>query len=541
MKHAVCTEKSAVRRETSTEEKEERGSRKGKLETDLVAILDFGSQYSQLIARRIRESKVYCEILRHDTTAAELRKREPKAIILSGGPASVSSREAPVCDRAIFDLGIPVLGICYGMQLMGRLLRGEIVASKRREYGKAALFTEGTSDIFHGLGGQLAIWMSHGDQLSKAPSGFQVIGRTPNSPVAAIMHEKKKLYGLQFHPEVVHTPRGREILRNFLFRVAGCSPSWTMRSFAAQAVEEIRERVGKERVICAMSGGVDSSVTATLVDRAVGDHLVCVFVDNGLLRKGEADEVAGDFKDRLNLKVVRGQKRFLDVLKGVRDPEEKRRRIGREFVKIFEKEAVKIGRVKFLAQGTLYPDVIESFSPRGGPSATIKTHHNVGGLPKKMKLKLIEPLRELFKDEVRTLGKELGLPDALVQRQPFPGPGLGVRILGDVTRSRLALLREADAVLSEELVKEPFAREIWQSFAVLLPIRTVGVQGDERTYDNVVALRMVTSTDGMTADWARVPHTFLERVSSRITNEIKGINRVVYDTSSKPPSTIEWE
>lgn len=511
---------------------------------ELIVVLDFGSQYTQLIARRIRELKIYSEILPYNTAVQELLKKSPRGIILSGGPASVTSSKSPICNRNIFELGIPILGICYGMQLMGKLLGGRVSYSHNKEYGHSILNIKRKNELFHNLGGTtLNVWMSHGDKIAKLPPKFEVIGKTSNAPIAAIYNKERKLYGVQFHPEVAHTPQGKEILSNFLYRIAGCSGGWTMKSFIKQSIMEIRERTRNEKVICALSGGVDSSVLAVLLHRAIGRKSNCLFVDNGLLRKGEAKNVVSRFRNyyKINLKHINARKIFLNGLNGIADPEQKRRIIGREFINVFEKEAKKIGSMKFLAQGTLYPDVIESSSPRGGPSATIKTHHNVGGLPKKMKMELIEPFRELFKDEVRIIGKELGLPEEIVWRQPFPGPGLAVRIVGDITQDRLSILREADAIVTEEIKKANIYRKIWQSFAVLLPVKTVGVMGDERTYENVIAIRTVTSYDGMTADWAKLPSGLLGKISNRIINEVKGVNRVVYDISSKPPSTIEWE
>ena len=508
-----------------------------------VAILDFGSQYSHLIARRVRELGVYAELVPYDISASALAKDKPKAIILSGGPASLTAAQSPVCEKEIFELQIPTLGICYGMQIMGKLLGGEVASSLVREYGQATLLVNRGDDLFRGLSKELLIWMSHADKISKLPPGFEVIAHTRNSPMAAIRNKARQLFGVQFHPEVVHTPKGEEILRNFLYQIAKCSPAWTMKSFLDRSLEEIRQRVGGENVLCALSGGVDSSVLCLLLHKAVGEKLVAVFVDNGLLRKNEGKRVKETFGSHyhLNLRHVEAGAEFSEKLRGVTDPEEKRRIIGNEFIKVFEEEARKIGKIRFLAQGTLYPDVIESRSARGGPSATIKTHHNVGGLPREMNLKLIEPFNELFKDEVRILGKELGLPEEIIHRQPFPGPGLAVRIIGEVTKERLSLLREADEIVLDEIKKEGLYTELWQAFAVLLPVKTVGVMGDERTYENVVALRAVTSTDGMTADWAKLPEKLLGRISNRIINEVKGINRVVYDISSKPPSTIEWE
>jgi GMP synthase (glutamine-hydrolysing) len=510
-----------------------------------VVILDFGSQYSQLIARRVRELGVYAEILPYNTPITQLIKDRPKAIILSGGPASVGAGEGPVCERKIFELGIPVLGICYGMQLMGKLLGGEIMSSPQREYGRATLLVGAEDILFQGLDRELTVWMSHGEMVSTLPLGFKAIARTENSPIAAIVEKKRKLYGVQFHPEVVHTPGGKEILKNFLYQVARCSCEWTMKSFFKHSIEEIRQRTRRKGkgVLCALSGGVDSSVLARLLHLAIGEKLTVVFVDNGLLRKNEGKTVKRIFEShyRMSLRYVSAEKRFLSKLKGVTDPEKKRKIIGNEFIKVFEKEASKIKNIGFLAQGTLYPDIIESRSAFGGPSATIKTHHNVGGLPKKMKLELLEPFKGLFKDEVRALGRELGMAEELINRHPFPGPGLAVRIIGEVRKERLFILREADEIILDEIKKEGLYNEIWQAFAVFLPIKTVGVMGDGRSYENVIALRAVTSTDGMTADWAKLPSSLLEKISNRIINEVQGVNRVVYDISSKPPSTIEWE
>ena len=507
-----------------------------------VLILDFGSQYTQLIARRIRELKVYCEIHPFLMPLEEIRKFAPQAIILSGGPRSVYDRDAPSVDPELFHLGVPVLGICYGIQLLNHLLGGEVAPAVSREYGAKTFTITDFIDLFYGLNPVQTVWMSHGDRVEKLAPGFEVIGSSDTCPVGAIRDQKRRLYGVQFHPEVKHTPRGMEILANFLFRICKLQPLWTMHSFIEATTEAIRRQVGEDRVICALSGGVDSSVTAVLVHRAVGDRLTCVFVNNGLLRKGEAEEVAHLFRKHhhLNLVYVDATHEFLSVLQEVADPEEKRRRIGHEFIRIFAAEAKKIGGVKYLAQGTLYPDVIESVSFKG-PSATIKTHHNVGGLPAVMPLKLLEPLRELFKDEVREVGRELGLPDSLIWRHPFPGPGLAIRILGAVTPEKLDILREADAIVQEEMLAAGLYRQVWQAFAVLLPIRTVGVMGDERTYEHVIALRSVDSVDAMTADWSRLPQEFLARLANRIINEVKRVNRVVYDISSKPPSTIEWE
>ncbi len=511
---------------------------------DRILVLDFGSQTTQLIARRVREFHVYSEIKPFNTKLEEIKAFAPKGIILSGGPASVYDEGAPLVSPELFSLGIPVLGICYGMQLMTHLLGGRVERSEKREYGPAELIILNNEDLFFGLekGGRYRVWMSHGDRVEEPAPGFTALAKSEHSPYAALRHDEKPLFGVQFHPEVAHTEIGREVLENFVFRIAAAKPTWTMKSFIEKVVDEIREKVGpEEKVICALSGGIDSTVTAVLVHKAIGDRLVCIFVNNGLLRKGEPESVLSLMKSLgLNVRYVDASERFLSRLKGVTDPEEKRRLIGHTFIEIFEEEAKKVGRVTYLAQGTLYPDVIESVSFKG-PSATIKSHHNVGGLPERMQLKLIEPLRELFKDEVREIARELGLPEDIIYRQPFPGPGLAIRILGEVTKEKLEILREADAIVLEEMKKTGWYRKVWQSFAVLLPIRTVGVMGDYRTYEYVVAIRCVDSVDAMTADWTRLPYELLARLSNRIINEVKGVNRVVYDISSKPPATIEWE
>jgi len=508
-----------------------------------IAVLDFGSQYTQLIARRIREQHVYSEIISFKTPLRELKRRKPAGIILSGGPSSVFDQNAPECDPEIFKTGIPVLGICYGMQLIGKLLGGHVKPGRSREYGPARLTVTGKQKIFSGLPGRLAVWMSHGDQVEKMPPGFSCLATTPTCRIAAMAHPRRKIYGLQFHPEVVHTPRGAEILRSFVFSVCQCRGKWQTAQFIKDSIGTIRKTVGRDHVICGLSGGVDSSVVALLLHRAIGPQLHCIFVDNGLLRTGEVEQVDKTFRRHfgIDLHVARAEDLFLNDLKGVTDPEKKRKLIGKRFIDVFSAEAKRFGPMKYLAQGTLYPDVIESISPLGGPSATIKSHHNVGGLPPDLKFKLIEPLRELFKDEARAVGRELGLPPEIVNRQPFPGPGLAVRIIGEVTADRVAILQKADLIIQEEIAGYKFAHELWQSFAVLLPVKTVGVMGDGRTYENVCVLRAVTSQDGMTADWARLPARLLAKISSRIINEVKGINRVVYDISSKPPATIEWE
>lgn len=510
---------------------------------DWVAILDFGSQYTHLIARRIRECGVYSKIVPYNVKAAKLLSDRPKAIILSGGPASVIARRSPTCDKAIFALGIPVLGICYGAQLMAKLLGGRVTMARAREYGKTILKIAARERLFKSLSREEVVWMSHGDKIVRLPRGFRIIGSTDNSLVAAMENRAKRLYGIQFHPEVAHTPKGKKILRNLIFAIAHCKRSWDIKSFTRNSIKALRDTIGKEKVLCALSGGVDSSVLSVLLHRAIGKNLIVIFIDNGLLRKDEAVLVKKRFKKnfRINLKFVDAQDIFLKELRGITDPEEKRKIIGRVFIKVFTKEARKLGKIKFLAQGTLYPDAIESISPLGGPSATIKTHHNVGGLPKDLRFELVEPLKDLFKDEVRRLGKELNLPDDIVWRQPFPGPGLAVRIIGKITDERLDILREADWILIDEIKTAGLYQRLWQSFCVLLPVKTVGVMGDERTYENVAAIRAVTSEDAMTAHWAKLPYELLENISNRIINEVKGINRVVYDISSKPPSTIEWE
>ena len=516
-----------------------------------ILILDFGSQYTQLIARRVREQKVYCEIHPYNIGIEKIRRFNPKGIILSGGPSSVYDKDAPLISREVFNLGIPILGICYGMQLTAHLLGGKVEKSAHREYGNAELVIDDDKDLFRGIGSkprapnsqlQTLVWMSHGDRIKKMPKGFISIAHSKNSPICAMSDVKRKIFGVQFHPEVVHTPKGSQIIKNFLFKICKCKPAWTMESFIDTAVAEIRARVGERGVVCGISGGVDSAVAAVLMHKAIGNKLTCIFVDNGVLRQDEAKKVEQTLKKHfhMNLKCVDASQRFLKKLRGVEDPEKKRKIIGNEFVRVFEDEAMKLKDVSFLGQGTLYPDVIESVSFKG-PSATIKSHHNVGGLLKKMKLKLIEPLRELFKDEVRILGKALGMPEEIINRHPFPGPGLAIRILGKVTKEKCDILRKADSIVLEEIKSAGLYTKMWQAFAVLLPIRTVGVMGDERTYENVIAVRAVESVDGMTADWVRLPYDLMARVSSRIINEVRGVNRVVYDISSKPPSTIEWE
>lgn len=509
----------------------------------MILIIDFGSQYNQLIARRVREHHVYCQIEPPDISLAAIKALAPEGIVLSGGPASIYSKDSPRVDRGIFELGIPALGICYGLQYMVDSLGGKVLGSTKREYGFAELSVKKQKGMFSGVEKKTQCWMSHGDSIGTLPEGFSITASTSNTKVAAAENVKRHFYGLQFHPEVVHTQAGKKMLANFLFDICHCKKSWSMKSFVNHAVDEIRQQVGSEKVILGLSGGVDSSVAAVLLHKAIGKQLTCVFVDNGVLRAGEAERVIGMFKKHLhiNLHFARSGKLFLKKLKGVTDTEKKRKIIGRTFIEVFDAEARKIKNVKFLAQGTLYPDLIESRSAFGGPSAVIKSHHNVGGLPKIMKLQLVEPLKHLFKDEVRLLGKELGLADDVVWRQPFPGPGLAIRIIGDVNSQRLSVLRKADTILMEEIRAANLYYKLWQSFTVMLPLKSVGIMGDQRTYENIVAIRAVTSDDAMTADWARLPHELLARVSTRIINEVRGINRVVYDISSKPPSTIEWE
>ena len=511
-----------------------------------ILIIDFGSQVTQLIARRVREAGVYCEIVPYSKALEGLKRLAPKGIILSGGPASVTGSDTPRAPDEIFKLGLPVLGICYGQQDMVDHLGGTVEAADHREFGRASLEIKDDCLLFEGVwkkGGKDQVWMSHGDTVTAIPEGFKIVAASEHAPFAAIADDQRRFYGLQFHPEVVHTLKGAEILANFVHKICGCGGDWTMEHFKTQKIQSIRDQVGKKHVICGLSGGVDSSVVSVLLQEAIGDQLTCVFVDHGLLRQGEAKQVVKLFRDHYHINLIHrdASDMFLDRLKGVEDPEEKRKIIGATFIEVFEAEAGKIKDADFLAQGTLYPDVIESVSFTGGPSQTIKSHHNVGGLPEKMKLELIEPLRELFKDEVRELGRELGLPAALVERHPFPGPGLAIRIPGEVTGEKCDLLRKADAIYLEEITKAGLYNEIWQAFAVLLPVRTVGVMGDARTYDYVCALRAVTSSDGMTADYYDFSHEFLGRVATRIINEVQGINRIVYDITSKPPGTIEWE
>lgn len=509
----------------------------------MIIIIDFGSQYNQLIARRVRECHIYCQILSPDTDIDYVRSLKPEGIILSGGPASIYEKQSPKIDRAIFDLGIPVLGICYGMQFMIHSLGGTVKKAKKREYGFAELKIKTQKDLFKHVDKTTKCWMSHGDSTVKLPAGFKITASTENTEIAATVNKNKKYYGVQFHPEVQHTQKGQTILRNFLFDICRCKRSWNMKSFARDSILQIKETIKSEKVILGLSGGVDSCVTALLIHKAIGKNLTCIFVDNGLLRKNEADKLKKSLKQHLkiNIRFINVKSKFLKALADITDPEKKRKIIGRIFMDVFEAEAHKIKDVDYLAQGTLYPDVIESVSAFGGPSSIIKSHHNVGGLPKKMKLKLIEPLKYLFKDEVRLLGKELGLHEEFIWRQPFPGPGLAIRIIGEVTGRRLLILREIDAILLEEIKNYGYYKKLWQSFAVLLPVKSVGIMGDKRTYENIAAIRAVTSKDAMTADWARLPHNLLGNISNRIINEVKGVNRVVYDISSKPPGTIEWE
>jgi GMP synthase (glutamine-hydrolysing) len=510
--------------------------------TDTVLVLDFGSQYTQLIARRVREQRVYSVVHPFDDPVEKIRELAPKAIILSGGPQSVYSESAPYCSREVFELGVPILAICYGMQLTAYLLDGKVEAAPEREYGRADIELVGESCLFANTPPRQRVWASHGDRILAAPPGFRTVSRTDSAPIAAFENIERRCFGILFHPEVTHTEAGTQILRNFLFQIAGCKPTWDLGDYRRRKVEQIRAKVGKKKVIAAVSGGVDSSVAALLVSEAVGDQLTAIFVDNGVLRKNEAMQVVSRLSDGLGMHIVAvdARQRFYDRLAGIEDPEAKRKRIGNEFIAVFEEEAKKIDGAEFLVQGTLYPDVIESVSIKG-PSSVIKTHHNVGGLPEKMGLKLIEPVRELFKDEVRRLGMELGLEEEFVWRHPFPGPGLAVRILGEVNAERVEILQNADDIVIEEIRRAGLYRDISQAFAVLLPIRSVGVMGDERTYENVLAVRAVTTTDFMTADWYRMPQDVLDRIARRVVNEVRGINRVVYDISSKPPSTIEWE
>ena len=508
-----------------------------------ILILDFGSQYTQNIARKVRECQVYCEIHPCTLPFDKIKDFNAKGIILSGGPASVLEKDALLCDRRLFELKIPILGICYGMQLITHMLGGKVDPSPHREFGRAELMLKEFSHLFEEVNNNSTVWMSHGDRISKLPEGFKGIAFTGNSPLAAIENSVARVYGLQFHPEVVHTVDGTRILNNFLFKICQCAKKWKMDSLVDYMIQDIRDKVGNAKVVCGLSGGVDSSVAAVLIHKAIGDNLYCLFIDNGFLRSGEKDKVENTFRDNfsIHLDVIDAADKFLEKLKGITDPEQKRKSIGNTFIKVFEEEAKRLGDFTFLAQGTLYPDVIESVSFKGGPSAVIKSHHNVGGLPEKMQLKLLEPFRELFKDEVRALGREMGISDEIINRQPFPGPGLAIRILGEVTPERLKVLCAADKIILQEVKAAGLYNDLWQSFAVLLPVKTVGVMGDARTYEDVIAIRAVTSTDGMTADWAHLPYELLGKLSNRIINEVHGVNRVVYDISSKPPGTIEWE
>jgi GMP synthase (glutamine-hydrolysing) len=509
----------------------------------MILIIDFGSQFNQLIARRVRECHVYCRVEPPTIDIDHIRSLKPEGIILSGGPSSIYETGSPTVDPAILTLGIPVLGICYGMQFIVHALGGKVANAQKREYGFAELSIHRPDGLFHSVEAHTRCWMSHGDSIVNLPPGFEITAATPNTPIAAVVHPQKNLYGLQFHPEVEHTPMGKIMLSNFLFNICRCKKSWTMKSFAKEAINEICETVKDKKVILGLSGGVDSSVTALLIHKAIGKNLTCIFVDNGLLRKNEGEKLKIILKKHLdiNIRFVNAKKAFLTPLARITSPERKRKIIGKVFMDVFEAEAAKIKDAEFLAQGTLYPDVIESQSAFGGPSSIIKSHHNVGGLPKNMKLKLVEPLRYLFKDEVRGLGAEIGLPEEMIWRQPFPGPGLAIRVIGEITSKRLSILREADDLLLDEIKKAGYYRKLWQSFAVLLPIKSVGVMGDKRTYENIIAVRAVTSQDAMTADWAKLPHQLLGTISNKIINQVKGVNRVVYDISSKPPGTIEWE
>ncbi len=513
------------------------------MKKDIIVILDYGSQYTQLIARRVRELKVFSVIFPYNVDVEKIRKLNPKGIILSGGPYSVYQDKAPSLSKKILELGVPVLGICYGMQIIAKVLGGEVKETYQREYGKAIMYIDDHHDLFFSLPAKITVWMSHADMVEKLPKGFIPLSHTQSIPFASFVHRERKIYGVQFHPEVVHTQLGIQIISNFLFRICSCFATWQLKDFVQEKIAQIRKRVKDKKIICGLSGGVDSSTLAVLIHKAVGRKLKCIFVDNGLLRKNEAKMVKKVFQQnfKIDLHVVDASSRFLKALKGISDPEQKRKIIGHLFIEVFEEEAKKFKGVEFLAQGTLYPDVIESTSFFGGPTSRIKSHHNVGGLPQKMKLKLVEPFRELFKDEVREIAKILGLPEQIIWRHPFPGPGLAVRIVGEVTRTRLRILREADVILERIIKEKGIYRNLWQAFCVLLPLKSVGVMGDKRTYEYVLAIRAVTSVDGMTADWARIPFEVMEEISNTIINHVRGINRVVYDISSKPPATIEWE
>ncbi|QIB27425.1 glutamine-hydrolyzing GMP synthase [Caloranaerobacter azorensis] len=510
------------------------------MKNELILILDFGGQYSQLIARRVREANVYCEIVPYDYDIEKIKAKSPKGIIFSGGPASVYAEDSPKCNQGVFDLDVPILGICYGGQLIAQFFGGEVSRADAREYGKTKLEIIDNTDLFKGLEESIVCWMSHTDFIEKLPEGFEVIAKTDSCPVAAMKNEEKNIFAVQFHPEVEHTQRGRDIIKNFIYDICKCEPNWTMEDFIEQSVREIKEKIGNRKAICALSGGVDSSVAAVLVHKAIGHNLTCIFVDHGLLRKNEGDQVEKIFRDKFNMNLIRvnAKDRFLSKLKGVTDPEKKRKIIGEEFIRVFEEEKNKLGKVDYLVQGTIYPDVIESGTDK---ASVIKSHHNVGGLPEDVDFEIIEPLRLLFKDEVREVGRKLNIPDEIVDRQPFPGPGLAIRVLGEITEEKLEIVREADWIFRQEIKRNGLDKEIWQYFAVLPDVKSVGVMGDERTYSHLVVLRAVTSTDGMTADWAKIPFDILEEISNKIVNNVENVNRVVYDITSKPPGTIEWE